>query len=64
MKNKYKNVEHPEVHLKAKLGANLGDCIRGALMVCITEWRNVVFVHNDKTYFVNVNDLISQVKEK
>ena len=57
-----KNVDIVFVELHAKSGAVIGDCLRDAIQLAISEWRNVELVHNDTRYRVNVNDLLASVK--
>ena len=54
-----------EVHVCARAGAMIGDCLREAILIAVKEWRNVVLVHNNVSYRVSPNDLIASVdKEK
>ena len=41
---------------------SLGDCLREALAMCVTEWRNVELIYIGKVYHISVNDLVSCAK--
>ena len=59
----YKSIEIGKVHVSARHGSSVGECIRDAILLAVKEWRNVELVHNQKVYQVIVNDLLCSVKE-
>ena len=62
--NKMKSIEVYETVARARVGANLGDCMKDCIELAAKEWRNVTLVHNDKNYKVRTEDLISSITEE
>lgn len=58
-----KNTTVTELHICAKPGASIGDCMRDAALLACQEWRNVTLTHNGRQYRVLCNDLIGCVRE-
>ena len=58
-----KNTIITELHIRAKPGASIGDCMRDAALLACQEWRNVTLTHNGREYRVLCNDLIGCVRE-
>lgn len=56
-----KSIEVTEVVVHATPGSSVGECIKEALQIAVTEWRNVRLIHNQKAYKVQVNDLVGAV---
>mgnify|MGYP001565484214 CR=1 FL=1 len=48
---------------RATSGAPIGRCIREALQIAVSEWRNVEFVHNLTRFRIDVNDLFACARE-
>ena len=57
-------VEVIKVIVTANPGASIGQCIKDAIQIAVTEWRNVQLVHNGKEYIIYVNDILETVKER
>lgn len=58
-----KHTEVTGIHLAARPGGILGNCIHEALKVATQEWQNVMLIHNGKQYQILCNDLIGCAKE-
>ena len=52
-----------ELHICARPGAEIGNCMRDAALLACQEWRNVTLTHNGRQYRVLCNDLIGCVQE-
>lgn len=51
------------IHITARAGANIGDCMREAALLAVSEVQNVELTHGGNTYRVLFNDLIGEVRE-
>lgn len=63
MSEKPRMLDVPELVTQATAGAHINACMREAIVLCATEWRNVRFTHNGKTYCVRCNDLLSAIEQ-
>jgi hypothetical protein len=52
-----------DVRIAAKLGTPFGACVRDAIALAATEWRNVTFDFAGVRYKVLVNDLFDAVQK-
>jgi len=50
-----------EVTARCDAGANIGDCIREAMILALTEMRVVKFKHNEREYVVKPDDLANSI---
>jgi len=57
------HIEVNEIKANAKLGSSFGECAKECIELAAKEWRNVIFTHNEKKYKINVNDLVTTIKE-
>jgi len=57
-----KHIIIEKIIVKAEKGGAIGSCIREAIMIANQCWVNVELIHNDITYMIYVNDLISIAK--
>ncbi len=62
--SKLKHTAVTELHIHARPGASLGDCMREAALMACLRWQNVTLTHQDRQYRVLCNDLIGCVKEQ
>ena len=60
---KMDNIEIVEIRVSGRPGTSIEKCVREAIKLAATEWRNVRLRFNDKQYIILVNDLLSTVME-
>ena len=56
-----KFTELKEVVLSATPGSPIGECMREALLMAATEWRNVKLIHNGKNYYAKPNRMLETI---
>lgn len=58
---KYEHLEIVEVSCRCCAGSHINACLREAILMAFDEMRKVRFVHNDKQYVVNPEELANAV---
>jgi len=58
-----KSIEIKNIKVTAKLWKSIGECLKDCIELAAKEWQNVELFHCDKTYKINVNDLVASVND-
>jgi hypothetical protein len=58
------HVEIKEIVVHAKIGAKIGCCMREGIFIAAKNWQNVRLIHDNKQYFIRVNDLLATIQEE
>jgi hypothetical protein len=56
-----KNIEVIELKVSALSGTDIGECMKESIELAAKEWRNVILIHNKKSYSIKPNDLIGSI---
>jgi len=59
-----KSIEVLEVRAIPCLGSNIGDCFKEAMLISISEWRDVRLTFNGKDYLIRPDQLLATCKEQ
>lgn len=57
------NIEVVELKVSALPGTDIEKCLKESIELAAKEWRNVILIHNEKSYSIKPNDLISSITE-
>ena len=59
---KLNNIETIKIVTRARAGAVVDECVKDAILLAATEWRDVEMIHNGNRYMVKKSLLADTVK--
>jgi hypothetical protein len=57
-----KKIKIIKIVAEAEFGADIGGCLKEAIVLSATEWQNVHLIHNNTEYIVRPNDLLNSIE--